>query len=311
MTKINATMGEPPTNGLVGAMADALSSVRDAIITSAAHEYVGFMGSEYFSIDPDAAGSGFVIETRKPDGPFDAPVVGRGSGRVAGNAFTLPLNPPLLLNPGLVLISGKTSAGKTSLVRALRRAVPGLIKLNAVEPFDEAREAAAEHFHSADLALAHAIARQMARPDRLPVIDSLRGVLFELTGAASSKGMTARFFTMLTRVSNSLAAGGRTIVATVNPMNSDADVTAEFLDKLSAATSSLIIVESRTGDADEAATFSGYAMQRPLRKKVPFTFSLRDGAIAPAPIEYTFEVPEDDGPPVAISRTSMNALQKV
>lgn len=193
---------------------------------------------------------------------FNLPLSLRGRG----NAFRLPL--------GLTVISGGTAVGKSTFARSLQLAfdetqTDRLEVLNAVEPFDTDEMARWPWFASADDALAAAVAMQMDDARTLPVIDSLRSVLFEMVGAATDKGMVAKFFTQLTRVSNALAMNGRTVLATVNPMSTAPDVVEEFLRRMSAALPALIVLEGRTDSG-----YAGYTTLRSAetnRAKIEFT----------------------------------------
>lgn len=145
------------------------------------------------------------------------------------------------LPPGLTLVSGSTKAGKSSFGRALVERNPLYKRVLVKEPYDSVDEIDdVEAYPSFDAAVAHAIMDNFARPKSLWIIDSLRGPLFETTGAAGAKGIIMPFFTALTEVSNALARCGVTIIATVNPMDTDPEYVKEFLSKLSAAGAAMI-----------------------------------------------------------------------
>lgn len=227
--------------------------------------------------------------------------VDRSSGPILSakraRAFFLPLvsagmNGDFPLPPGLTVISGATAVGKSSFLRDVANSFGSheghdrLVRLSAVEPFDDPADIG-EWYLDADDALAAAVASQMADDRVLPAIDSLRSVLFEMSGAATSKGMTARFFTQLTRVSNALASNGRTVLATVNPMNSETDFVTEFLGRLAAALPALIVLERRDGPGQ----YRGYTVSRDpvtARRQVPFVMGGRGPAVVTPSVEYDF-----------------------
>jgi hypothetical protein len=101
-------------------------------------------------------------------------------------------------------------------------------------------------------------------------IDSLRAPLFETTGPAGSKGVIMPFFTALTRVSNSLARNGLTLVATVNPMDDDPGYVEAFLSKISSAVPAFINVAPQS-DA-QRGVFTGNIATRSNRAGKTFQF---------------------------------------
>jgi hypothetical protein len=76
------------------------------------------------------------------------------------------------------------------------------------------------------------------------------------------------FFTALTRVSNSLALHGISMVATVNPLQSDPQYVRSFIDKISSAVPAYVVV-----DSVQAGVFSGVVADRTHRQPIPFTFN--------------------------------------
>lgn len=210
--------------------------------------------------------------------------------RSIGSVFQQPI--PLTVNGksdiycplGLIVLSGQTAVGKSDFVRRLenRQAV---FRVLAVEPPSPYELATTPMFNTADAGLAALIVEHLrveseidSGPIRPPllVLDSVRESLFEIQGSAGEKGIINAFFTTLTRVSNSLAANGLTVLATVNPMNRNPEYLAEFLSKLSSALPGFIMLEQRTDTGRSSSSevrFTGYLEFRPERKPLRFEFS--------------------------------------
>lgn len=233
-------------------------------------EFFGFQQSDrVFGFTADKAMN---LVTRRL-GWLDEPKI----AAARGYQFALPLKigqgTKSFLPPGLLLISGGTEVGKSSFVRALSKVAP-IERLLAVEPHDTPEELVSiRYFCDPDLALAHAVKQNiLATTPTLYCIDSLRAPLFETTGAASGKGIIMPFFTQLTRCSSQLALAGITVMTTVNPMEEDSTFVQSFLKKLSAASPSIIVLESyvKTGSNE---TFTGFISMRPHRARRSFTFS--------------------------------------
>lgn len=173
---------------------------------------------------------------------------------------------------GINIITGATGAGKSELARALTTAMP-LERVLAVEPHDTGAELSSiKYFSSSDSALAYTVRKAYADPMSMVLIDSLRSALFETDGAAGAKGIIMPFFTQITRVSSALARSGITVLATINPMDEDADYVAAFMSKLAASVPSLIQV-SGVQRFGKDLTFSGTYQDRPLRKQQQFVWS--------------------------------------
>jgi energy-coupling factor transporter ATP-binding protein EcfA2 len=230
-------------------------------------EFFGFQrGNTVFSFDE----SGHAISRKLlwPAEPVSVPV--------RRNQFSLPIIVDGMkefpaLPPGLIVVSGDTGAGKSTFIKALARQMP-LARLLAVEPHDTGEELAIlPTFSSVDGALVAAVNASYNDPSTLFSIDSLRAPLFETEGAAGARGVIMPFFTQLTRVSNSLALAGISIVATVNPMNDDKDYVVEFMKKLSAAVPATILLNGMTRSSG-LDRFTGTLSMRPNRAPMPFSF---------------------------------------
>lgn len=248
-------------------------------------EFYGFdLRTHVFSLDPNMRPIQRKLDWMEE--PIRRPVV-----PINGDypkAFSLPIpvsglrTPYYPTNLGLVVISGGTEAGKSSFLRALATMAP-IKRLLAVEPYDTPDEIEELPYYSSfDNALAAAVqARYRGDFNQMYAIDSLRAPLFETGGNAGSKGIVMPFFTQITRVSQELAKAGMTVLATVNPMEEDKAFTEAFLKKLSASTSTCILLTSseRRGGV---STFTGTIASRPDRTPRPFTLVVGDQA---APID--------------------------
>jgi hypothetical protein len=197
----------------------------------------------------------------------------------------------LTLPFGLVVISGPTAVGKSSFVRAL----PGITRLLVVECPDSIEELKSTPLYSSvDVALL-AAARQTAKWGGLVALDSLRAPLFETNGPAGARGMIMSFFTQITRVSNTLARNGITVIATVNPMDDDPLVEKAFLSKLSASVPCFISLTPSTRDV-----FEGTVATREQRVPQRFTYDPREGrGVVSEEVGFVMAFPEPAKAPLS------------
>lgn len=211
--------------------------------------------------------------SRRPAKQFSIPLFTGGA-----RSFTLPF--------GMTVISGATSSGKSSLLRGLKAAGAPISVYRAAEPHDGPADLAEPFFPDADTALAYAIHDYWHEFDRGVIIgiDSLRAPLFETRGAATSKGVIAPFFTAITRVSEQLASCGYTVIATVNPMDDDAEFTKAFLQRLSASVACYIEVRSSKRSGTDVA-IQGVVSVRPDRRPEAFSFESTANVKLPTPKE--------------------------
>jgi hypothetical protein len=181
------------------------------------------------------------------------------------------------LQPGITIISGATAAGKSGMIRALNK----VDRVITVEPPDGVEELESTYiFDDVDQAVLFA-ARSTVKTGRLHAIDSLRAPLFEINGPAGSKGVIMPFFTAITRLSNSLARHGISMLATVNPMDDDPEYVRQFLNKLSASVPAYIDLSSATAEG-----FSGRITVRMPGARPTSAFTL--------PIHRTSEVTSEE-----------------
>lgn len=161
-----------------------------------------------------------------------------GMEDTAGKLIGLPF--------GLTVLSGPTGGSKSELMNAVVKNSNGRFeRINLIEPHDSETEAfTVPTFMDPAGALGYALKTQVLRPTSLTIIDSLRAPLFNTKGSAAAKGVIMAFFTALTNISNTLAVQGRTVVATVNPMDDDPAYVELFLQKLVSSVPSAIILES-------------------------------------------------------------------
>lgn len=241
---------------------------------------------------------------RRRESVFDQPTSIGDKGPVRGQQCELPIrigNSNLILPLGLSVITGPTAAGKSTFLRKLGEQVP-TDRVLAVEPHDEAGDISdLPFFVTVDAAMMFLIARQRkAFEDGIPpvvsVLDSLRASVFETEGAAGEKGMVMRFFTTLTRISSTLARNGVSILATVNPLQSDAQTINAFVDRLKSSVPCVIELNSTTRSGNDV-TFTGQVSVRPKRDPRPFSETWTTGA----PVEqkkrdinfFDFPLPDD------------------
>lgn len=286
------------------------STTSDVSTYQRAPEYAEFFGFQnraaVFSFDKDTR-----VISRKLVWPDEPVAVARRDGV----QFALPfkvreLRDRPMLPLGLTIVSGSTAAGKSTFIREMQKVIP-IQRLLAVEPHDEPTELEnLPTFSSVDAALAAAVRGSYSDPRVLYAIDSLRSTLFETTGAAGSKGMAMQFFTQITRVSNSLALAGVSVIATVNPMDEDQDYVKQFMTKLSASVPATILLDSVSRD-NGGPTFSGTLQMRPNRTPMRFSFSALDKAPPAAELfaEFEFE-PIQVGGNAVINKAAVAAISK-
>lgn len=146
---------------------------------------------------------------------------------------------------GLNIIYAGTGVGKSLLMSELAKRSKRIMHLKATEPHDDESEIGKRlHFAEADDALVYGMAMWARDRSLVPVIDSLRGPLFETSGSAGDKGVIMSFFTMLTKVSTALANQGCTMFATLNPMSENVDQQKVVETYLKASVPSVIQLDS-------------------------------------------------------------------
>lgn len=223
--------------------------------------------------------------TRYPEGPWDEPTRLTTNKRTTSQLY-IPLTDAAkgyALPLGLTVVSGPTAIGKSTFVRALSRVMLAR-RVLAVEPADSGDELATklatnDLFSSTDgalMALMSSAQGELARDGALRtllVLDSLRAPVFETDGPAGERGMIMSFFTKLTRVSNSLASSGVTVIATVNPMQEDDLVVKAFLQRLRSALPCVITLSGATISSAEE-TYRGTVTGRPLRQEQSFVWTV-------------------------------------
>jgi len=203
-------------------------------------------------------------------------------GLVQACEFSLPLLPGLKLPLGITVITGPTSVGKSDFMRSLGEFLPpgASERVIAVEPPDTPYELQnLQIFNSADAALLYCAARELLSLETrsvcpLMMLDSLREPLLEINGPASERGMIMPFFTAITRVSNSLALNGLTVLASVNPLQEDDQYFQMFTRRLAASVPCYIKLSSAQEINASVVKFSGTIAMRPDRKERSFAIEL-------------------------------------
>lgn len=250
---------------------------------------------------------------RRRDNVYDQPTVANIGGLIRGYQPTMPFQvggSPFILPPGITVITGPTSVGKSSMLRELARVAKTDVAL-AVEPHDDPADIAdTAYFDSADAALMYLVRRQRAHiladePAPIAVLDSLRQAVFETTGAAGEKGMVMKFFTILTRVSTSLARNGISVLVTVNPLQTDPDALKAFIDRLKSSVPAVIELNSSRRDG-ASVSFSGSVSARPDRQARGFDFSSGGPTVAPSEEgSFEFKLTQEDEPALWAHRNSL------
>lgn len=264
-------------NDLVGNVTDKLGGTPKQLTRAKqVAEFFGFE-SKHRVFTLDSEGRPFQSKLEWPNEPITTPVVADSTRNPV--SFSLPfeidgVKTDFPLNLGIVGISGGTEVGKSTFVRALSR-LTKLRRLLAVEPHDTPEELTdVPCFSSADGALVEVVRQHyFGQSDVLHALDSLRAPLFETDGPAGEKGVIMPFFTQLTRVSNTLASAGITMIATINPMNENSEFVESFLKKLSAALPTTILLEDYRKQG-RTETFTGTISARPNRTKRRFRLRL-------------------------------------
>lgn len=274
---------EPAEDGFVALGHDADQELEAAVPGKIVAPVPGQLEISLFSDDRSYGGldkkSNKAYVRRRAD-VYDQPTVANDDGLVRGFQPTIPLlvnGVPFLLPPGITVVTGPTSVGKSALIRALATCQTVDLAL-AVEPHDDPADiSSTAYFDSADAALMYLVQRQRLsilanEVPPLAVLDSLRQAVFETTGAAGEKGMVMKFFTILTRVSSSLARNGISVLVTVNPLQTDQDAVKAFIDRIKSAVPAVIELQSlsRTGSR---LTFRGQVSARPDRQPRGFEFT--------------------------------------
>lgn len=210
-----------------------------------------------------------VVNPTLEEMPWEPPA----AAQVASREIVLPFDTPgvigdekrylATLPPGLTIITGATASGKTTFARGLVK-TGAFVRLQTVEPYDDPADIGDSPIYtSLERALVAAIITA-ATNQAVPIIDSLRALLFEIGGASGTKGVSTRFFTQLTRVSIDLARNGITVLATVNPTEDDPAFVDNFIQKLAAAVPMLLHVQSTNGNKG-AREVVGRLIKRPER----------------------------------------------
>jgi hypothetical protein len=204
---------------------------------------------------------------------------------------------------GITVITGGTAEGKSSLVRQL-----GIPRLLAVEPPDDEEELLnIRLFEEFDHALLVAVLRSFKNPGQVQAIDSLRGPLFEISGAAGPKGISMPFFTQVTRVSNALARHGLSVLVPVNPLHGDPEYVNAFISMLSSAVPAMITLK---GSDAKHGIFRGVVSDRQIRSGIDFTVDTNlNNEVTVEEIDFKIPDPEDEE--AAFSELQLNQLKSL
>lgn len=205
----------------------------------------------------------------------------------------------LQLPPGVTVIFAATGVGKSSFVRGLAKRSKRITLMTVVEPFDdpsEIRDALA--FDYIDDAIGHGLKLWSIDRSVVPIIDSLRSPLFEMTGPAADKGIINTFFTTLTRVSNGLASQGCTMIMTLNPMSDKAEQQALVETYLKASVPAVIRLNDSQGDVYRGS-YTVRSFGDKYRRPIDFTAVMTPRQKASPAEPFSIEVNPTDVTPEA------------
>lgn len=195
----------------------------------------------------------------------------------------------LQLPPGITVIFAATGVGKSSFVRGLAKRSKRITLMTVVEPFDDPSEIKDSlAFDYIDDAIGHGLKLWSIDRSVVPVIDSLRSPLFEMTGPAADKGIINTFFTTLTRVSNGLASQGCTMIMTLNPMSDKPEQQALVETYLKASVPAVIRLNDSQGEVYRGSytvRSFGDKYRRPIDFTALMTPRQKAGASEPFSIE--------------------------
>lgn len=117
-----------------------------------------------------------------------------------------------------------------------------------------------------------------------------------------------KFFTAVTRISSTLARNGLSIIATVNPLQSDSATVNAFVDRLKSSVPCVIELNGMQRNAS-SVSFTGQVSVRPQRDPKPFNVSwdVAGKPKVPETNEFFFPLPEDQvvEPMTASQRNSL------
>lgn len=176
----------------------------------------------------------------------------------------------LTLNPGLHLAVARTGIGKTSLLKQLCALEPDTFQyINLLEPFNDETERV-QQIVTYDLEEAIKTCDILVAGGVVPVLDSLRVLVYTSTGATGKRGVNMSMFIYLSALSNALARAGGAMIAAINPLIDEADDYEFFLDNCRSAVAGVMEVKTKS-----SLEYTG----RPDRKKTQnFSFKFSPNA---------------------------------
>lgn len=122
------------------------------------------------------------------------------------------------LNAGCFAFVGLTQKGKSTTIIRMTELDERILRVHTLEPFNTPEELAAERFifFDVDQAVGYALARSLA--GYFPVVDSLRDMVYQSSGAQGEKGLNMALFAYLTRLDMAAAVQGLRLGIVANPL---------------------------------------------------------------------------------------------
>lgn len=139
------------------------------------------------------------------------------------------------ITPGLTMIFAATGLGKTVLAANLAGELQQAGKATAFITFGESEGVSNSFIDEQDVADAIA-----ALKVPVIIIDSLRLVPYDLTGAAASRGVSTKFFSYLTELDNAAVNANIAIIALMNPLSGSDDKLEGYMNDIESSVMSVI-----------------------------------------------------------------------